>query len=284
MQNVWLITGASSGLGRQLVELALERGDRVAAVIRRESALEDLQQQYGNALTVEVFDIRNTDRIQQAVNSAATAWGKIDVLVNNAGYVLRGAAEEVSDVQIERQFEVNLLAPIQVTRCVLPQMRKQRGGRIVQISSMGGQAAFPTVSLYHAAKWGLEGFTDALRQEVAPFGIQLTIVEPGGMRTSFDANAVHAEPIDAYEQTTVGLFRRKTREAKDTKYPNDPRKIAQAIIASIDAEVAPERLVLGADAYDVVHRALSQRLAALEAQEDAAMSTGLEYEAKHHAA
>jgi NAD(P)-dependent dehydrogenase (short-subunit alcohol dehydrogenase family) len=279
-----LITGASSGLGRQLTELALERGDRVAAVVRRENALEDLQRQYGNTLTVEVFDIRNTERVQQTVHSVATAWGRIDVLVNSAGYVLRGAAEEVSDSQIERQFEVNLLAPIQVTRCVLPQMRKQRAGRIVQISSMGGQAAFPTVSLYHAAKWGLEGFTDALRQEVAPFGIQLTIIEPGGMRTSFDANAVHAEPIGAYEQTAVGLFRRKAREAKDTKYPNDPRKIAQAIVATVDQDVAPERLVLGADAYEVVHRALSQRLAALEAQEDTAMSTGLDYEAKHHAA
>jgi NAD(P)-dependent dehydrogenase (short-subunit alcohol dehydrogenase family) len=284
LQKAWLITGASSGLGRQLVELALERGDRVAAVVRDAVTLADLKRQYGNALAIEVFDIRNTDRVQQTVNSVATAWGKIDVLVNNAGYVLRGAAEEVSDVQIERQFEVNLLAPIQVTRCVLPQMRKQRGGRIVQISSMGGQAAFPTVSLYHAAKWGLEGFTDSLRHEVAPFGIQLTIVEPGGMRTLFDANAVHAEPIDAYEQTTVGLFRRKTREAKGASYPNDPRKVAQAIIASTDADVAPERLVLGADAYEVVHRALSQRLEALEAQEDTAMSTGLDHEPRHRAA
>jgi short-subunit dehydrogenase len=270
-----LITGASSGLGRQLAELALERGDRVAAVARHADALDDLRQRYASALMVDAFDIRNAERVQQTINSVATAWGKIDVLVNNAGYVLRGAAEEVSDVQIERQFEVNLLAPIQVTRCVLPQMRKQRGGRIVQISSMGGQAAFPTASIYHAAKWGLEGFSDALRQEVAPFGIQLTIVEPGGMRTSFSANAVHAEPIDAYEQTTVGMFRRKTRDAADASYPNDPRKVAHAIIASIDADVAPERLVLGADAYDVIHRALAQRLATLEAQQEVAQSTRL---------
>ncbi|CAB3745883.1 SDR family oxidoreductase [Paraburkholderia solisilvae] len=275
MQKVWLITGASSGLGRQLVELTLARGDRVAAVVRKADALADLQQRYGNALTVEAFDIRDTDRMQQTINSVATAWGKIDVLVNNAGYVLRGAAEEVSDAQIERQFAVNLLAPIQVTRCVLPQMRKQRGGRIVQISSMGGQAAFPTASLYHAAKWGLEGFTDALRHEVAPFGIQLTIVAPGGMRTSFNANAVQAEPIDAYEQTAVGMFRHRSREAGDANYGGDPRKVAQAIIAATDADTAPERLVLGADAYTVVHRALTQRLAALEAQQDIAMSTQL---------
>ncbi|CAB3761883.1 SDR family oxidoreductase [Paraburkholderia humisilvae] len=276
MQKVWLITGASSGLGRQLVELALERGERVAAVVRRPHALDELQQRYGNRLTVETFDIRNTERVQQTINSVATAWGKIDVLVNNAGYVLRGAAEEVSDAQIERQFAVNLLAPIQVTRCILPLMRKQRGGRIVQISSMGGQAAFPSASVYHAAKWGLEGFTDALRQEVAPFGIQLTIVEPGGMRTSFSSNAVHAEPIDAYEQTTVGLFRRRIQHAGAASDPGDPRKVAQAIVASMDADIAPERLVLGADAYDVIRRALAQRLATLEAQQEVAHSTSLD--------
>src|ERR1700754_4870033 len=137
MQKVWLITGGSSGLGRQLVELALERGDRVAAVVRRAETLDDLQQQYGSALKIDAFDITNADRVQQTINSVATAWDRIDVLVNNAGYVLRGAAEEVSDAQIERQFAVNLLAPIQVTRCALRQMRKQQSGRIVQISSMG---------------------------------------------------------------------------------------------------------------------------------------------------
>lgn len=197
-------------------------------------------------------------------------------MVSNAGYGLFGAAEEISDEQILRQINTNLIGSIQVARAAIPHLRAQGGGRIIQLSSMGGQIAFPTLGLYHATKWGIEGFFEAVHQEIAAFGIQVTLVEPGSARTNFGgSSADRGQILEVYDKTAVGDLRRAFA-AGQFPVPGDPAKIACAIIASADAEKAPYRLILGSDAYQLVHQALSTRLAALEAQKELAYSTDAE--------
>ena len=199
--KTWLITGASSGLGRLMCQSLLDRGDRVVASVRREAALEDMRVQYGDNLQVMVLDISNTAAIKPAVD-AAFAWaGQIDIVVSNAAYGLFGAAEELSDKQIERQIATNLMGSIQLIRAAIPFLRQQGGGRIVQLSSEGGQIAYPDFSLYHATKWGIEGFVEAVRQEVAAFGIDFLLVEPGPTATQFGAGLDIADALPAYRNT-----------------------------------------------------------------------------------
>lgn len=274
--RTWFITGTSTGFGRQLTEILLARGEVVAATARDIATLSGLKARYGNSLWAAELDVTQTDAVRRVIGQAFADLGRIDVIVSNAGYGLFGAAEELSDDQILRQIDTNLIGSIQVARAALPHLRAQGGGRIVQLSSAGGQIAFPGLSLYHATKWGIEGFFEALTQEVAPFGIQTTLVEPGGARTDFGGRSIDAAvPLDAYEATPVGHFRRilSDIEGNLSMIPGDPVKIAQAIIASVDAPQAPRRLTLGSDAYGMVSAALADRLAALEAQKDLALST-----------
>src|SRR5262249_31062222 len=180
----WFITGVNSGLGRHMTEQLLARGDQVAGTVRKMDAMNDLKARYGDLLWLAHLDLTDTPAIREVVNKAFADLGKIDVVVNNAGYGPFGAAEELTDDQILHQLNTNLLGSIQVVPAVLPHLRAQRGGRIIQLSTYGGQAAFPGGSLYHASKWGIEGFIEATMQEVAPFHIGVTIVEPGGARTA----------------------------------------------------------------------------------------------------
>jgi NAD(P)-dependent dehydrogenase (short-subunit alcohol dehydrogenase family) len=277
-QRTWFITGTSSGFGRQLTELLLARGDRVAATARKLSSLDDLQARYGERLWAAVLDVTDTAAVRRVVDHAFESLGRIDAVVSNAGYGLMGAAEEVSDAQIQRQFDTNVMGSIQLIRACLPHLRAQGGGRILQLSSMGGQVAFPGLSLYHASKWAMEGFCESLMAEVAPFNIQVTLVEPGGARTEFAAASMAAgEPMAVYENTPVGHLRRNL-EASDrkTRTKGDPLKMAQAMIDSVDQEKAPKRLTLGSDAYTMVSAALKARLADLEAQKDIALSTDID--------
>jgi NAD(P)-dependent dehydrogenase (short-subunit alcohol dehydrogenase family) len=179
MTRTWLITGASSGLGRLMTERLLVRGDRVVATTRREDSLADLQWEHGDRLVVSVLDLTDTAGIRAVLASAFRQLGQIDVLVSNAGYGLFGAAEEVTDAQIDHQIATNLIGSIQFIRTAIPRLRQQGGGCIVQVSSEGGQIAYPNFSVYHATKWGIEGFIESVAQEVAPFGIDFIIVEPG---------------------------------------------------------------------------------------------------------
>ncbi|MRX08091.1 SDR family oxidoreductase [Pseudoduganella sp. FT25W] len=272
-QRTWLITGISSGFGRHMSEQLLARGERVAGTVRTLSSVDDLKARYGDQLWLARLDVTDTPAIRGVVDAAVAALGRIDVVVNNAGYGLFGAAEEVTDEQITQQIQTNLIGSIQVARAVLPHLRAQGGGRILQISTVGGQAAFPGASLYHAGKWGIEGFADALQQEVAGFGIGVTIVEPGGARTEFRYGSSQLAPrIAAYDGTPASMARRMLEERKAVP-PGDPARMVELMIASVDQQPAPKRLALGSDAYTAMQRALSARLAELEAQKDLAFST-----------
>ena len=271
--RTWFITGTSSGFGRQLTEQLLARGDRVFATLRRRGALDDLAAAHGDRLHVAELDVTDGAAIRRVVDQAFAALGRIDVVVNNAGYGLFGAAEELSDEQIRHQIDTNVVGSIQVTRAALPHLRAQGGGRILQLSSMGGQMAYPGLSLYHTTKWAIEGFFESVAQEVAPFGIEVTLVEPGSASTNFGSDSLVSAPaIAAYDRTPVGDFRR-VRMSGAFPRPGDPAKMARAMIASVDRTPAPKRLTLGSDAYTKMHEALTQRLAALEAQKDIAFST-----------
>jgi NAD(P)-dependent dehydrogenase (short-subunit alcohol dehydrogenase family) len=191
--RTWFVTGASRGFGRELTEQLLARGDRVAATLRRPEQLDDLAEAHGDRLWRAALDVADTERLRAVVDAAFAALGPIDVVVSNAGSGTFGAAEELTDAQVEGMLAVNLTASINLARAAVPHLRDHGGGLLMQISSMGGQLSFPAFSLYHASKWGIEGFYEALAPEVAPFGIRTTLVEPGMIRTSFFDAAQHAE-------------------------------------------------------------------------------------------
>ncbi|PLR50295.1 SDR family oxidoreductase [Chimaeribacter arupi] len=262
--KTWLITGASSGLGRLMCENLLARGDRVVASVRREAALEDIRVQYGDNLQVVVLDISKTATIRPLVEAAFAQAGRIDVVVSNAAYGLFGAAEELDDRQIERQIATNLTGSIQLIRAVIPFMRQQGGGRIVQVSSEGGQIAYPGFSVYHATKWGIEGFVEAVRQEVAAFGIDFLLVEPGPTATQFGAGLDIADALPVYRETAAGKLRAALMSG-EFAIKGDAQKCVTAIITAADAAGPPLRLPLGSTAYDNIDAALQMRLDALHA-------------------
>ena len=273
--RTWFVTGVSSGFGRIMTEQLLAKGDRVAGTVRKMDGISDLKARYGDRLWLAYLDMTDTPAIRRVVDKAFADLGKIDVVVSNAGYGLFGAAEELSDEQILHQFSTNLLGPIHVVRAVLPHLRVQGGGRIIGISTYGGQAAFPGGSFYHASKWGLEGFLDSIGQEVAAFNIGVTIVEPGGARTNFRfGGAQLGTQMEAYKGTPAAMVHAMIRDT--SRLPQgDPLRMVKVIIDTIDHDPAPKRIALGSDAYTIMHKALTERLAALEAQKDMAFSTDL---------
>jgi len=273
MGRTWLITGVSSGFGREMAQQLLARGERVAGTVRDRDGMRDLQARYGDALWLGELEMTDGAAIRRVVDAAFTAMGRIDVVVSNAGYGLFGAAEELTDEQIEHQLDTNLLGSIRLLRAALPHLRRQGGGRILQLSTVGGQAAFPGASVYHASKWGIEGFVDALAQEVGVFGIGCTLVEPGGARTGFRYRSSQLAPkLDAYAGSPASHARTMIEEG--TSIPiGDPVRMVEHMIASVDQQPAPRRLALGSDAWQVMHRQLSERLAGLEAQKAVAFST-----------
>lgn len=254
-----------------MVERLLARGDRVAATLRRTDALADLQTQYGDALRVFVLDVTDVVQMRTAVKQAFERLDRIDVAVSNAGYGLFGAGEEASDAQIDRQIATNLTGSIQFIRALLPRMRAQGGGRIVQVSSEGGQVAYPNFSLYHATKWGIEGFIQSVSQEVAPFNIDFLIAEPGPTATNFAAGMDNAQTMDAYDQTPAGDVRRAVRSGTFA-IRGDAGKTVDAIIAAADSKTPPLRLALGSNAYMTIGKALTERLSILERYKDITLS------------
>ena len=269
--KTWLITGASSGLGHLMCEKLLARGDRVVATVRREVALADMRTQYGDRLQVLVLDLSMTATIRPAVEAAFAQAGRIDIVVSNAAYGLFGAAEELSDTQIERQLTTNLMGSIQLIRAAIPFLRQQGGGRSVQMSSEGGQIAYPNFSLYHASKWGIEGFVEAVRQEVAAFGIDFLLVEPGPTATQFGAGLDMADALPEYQETAAGKMREALRSG-ELVIKGDAEKCVTAMIAAADADSPPLRLPLGSTAYDNIDAALRARLEALHAMKAVAYS------------
>jgi NAD(P)-dependent dehydrogenase (short-subunit alcohol dehydrogenase family) len=271
MMKTWFITGTSSGLGRLIAERLLQRGDRVVATLRREGALDELKKQYDDRLHVLTFDVTDIRAVHSNITAAFEAMGRIDVIVNNAGYGLFGAAEEVTDEQIDRQIATNLTGSIQVIRAALPHLRRQGGGRIVQVSSEGGQIAYPNFSLYHATKWGIEGFVESVAKGVRPFGIDFVIVEPGPTSTQFGAGLDHAVPMPEYDDTPAGDVRRAIA-SNSFAIRGDAGKTVAAMIVAADSAHPPLRLTLGGGAYDSIRAALAERLRVLEAQKDIAFS------------
>lgn len=266
--RTWFITGATHGLGREITERLLARGDRVAGVGRNQDALAELSDKYGAAFWPSVLDVTDTSAVKTVVDAAAAALGRLDVVVNNAGYGLFGAAEEFTDEQIDHQIATNLTGSIAVARAALPYLRAQGGGRIVQMSTFGGQFATAGGSLYNASKFGIEGFMEALAKEVAPFGIGVTIIEPGGTATGFRSNAQLSAPMAAYDDTPAAAVRGLATGTRPS--PGDPKKVAAMTIAAADQHPAPLRVVLGSDSFQYVHQGLTERLTSIADQQDSA--------------
>lgn len=252
----WFITGASRGFGDVWTRAALRRGDRVVATARDVSTLKPLAGEFGDAVLPLTLDVTDREAAFAAVAQGAERFGGIDVVVNNAGYGLFGAVEEVTEAQARAQLETNVLGALWVTQAVLPGMRERGRGHILQVSSIGGVAAFPMLGLYNASKWGLEGFSESLAQEVAPHGIKVTIIEPGPYGTDWNgSSAVHAEPRPAYEHV-----REARRAAAAGRVPIDPEVTAEAILAVVDAERPPLRLFLGSYCLPIAERVYTERM------------------------
>ncbi len=273
-QRTWFITGVSSGFGRQLTDQLLKRGDRVVGTVRDTGKVADLLDRYHDTFRAEVLDVTDTAAIREVVERSFAQLGRIDVVISNAGYGLFGAAEELTDKQIDHMIATNLVGSIQLIRAVLPHLRVQGGGRIIQISSYGGQVAFPGNSMYHATKWGIEGFVESVAQEVASFGIGMTIVDPGGARTEFRyGSAQVAKLMPIYDDTPAHSFLRML-DPKNGLAPGDPARMAARIIESADVEPAPLRMMLGSQALASTLTTLRKRIAGFEAQTGLAASTG----------
>lgn len=258
MSKTWFITGASRGFGKEFAKAALGRGDTVAATARDISALDDLVDAYGDAILPLQLDVTDRDAVFAAVAAAHTQLGRLDVVVNNAGYGLFGTVEEITEQQLRHQLEVNLFGVFHVTQAVLPILREQQGGHIIQISTVGGVAAFPNLGGYHASKWALEGLSDALSQEVAGFGIKVTLVEPGGFSTDWGgSSAVHATPQPQYDGLREGLAAQLAQIGASV---GDPTAAGAAILDLADAAEPPLRVFFGITPTKVIPYVYQQRL------------------------
>jgi NAD(P)-dependent dehydrogenase (short-subunit alcohol dehydrogenase family) len=258
----WFITGVSSGFGRALAEAVLAKGHKVIGTVRQEEARAPFEAlSPGNAAAV-VLDVTDEAGVHTVVDEVVQRHGRIDVLVNNAGYGLEGAVEEVSLDQVRDQFEVNVFGPVAVMQAALPHMRKQRSGHVINVTSMGGLTAFPGVGIYNGSKFALDGISEALAKEVRPLGIKVTIVAPGSFRTDWAGRSlVHVgKPISEYEPTAGAL--RQSLAERNGRQGGDPKKAAAAIIAVTEANEPPLRLVLGPDAL----RFVGDKLGALQAE------------------
>lgn len=254
--RVWLITGCSSGFGKVLGQKALERGDRVAVTARHPATLAHFREAFGDRALPLRLDVTDPAQVRAAVADAVAAFGRIDVLVNNAGYGLQCAAEEASDAQIRELFEVNFFGALDLIRAALPQMREQGGGaHIVNISSVGGRLSAPLIALYSASKWALEGLSLGLAAELAGFGIKVTAIEPGAFATGF-ADAV--QPPEARLDAYAGAHAFTESMLADMVYA-DPAGCADAILAAVDAPEPPRQLAVGGQAYAWVEQAVASQ-------------------------
>lgn len=255
-QKVWFITGTSRGFGREWTEAALKRGDLVAATARDPDSLATLVKTYGDAVLPLQLDVTDRAADFAAIKYAHERFGRLDVVVNNAGYGLFGTVENLSEEQARAQMETNFFGALWVTQAALPYLREQKSGHILQISSIGGIVAFPLLGLYHASKWALEGMSEALAQEVAPLGIYVTLIEPGGFNTDWSgSSSVQVTPDPGY------AFLLDAREKRRAQLPpRDPTATQQAILILVDTPNPPLRLFLGSSPLAIARRFYEQRL------------------------
>ncbi|MCC5615042.1 SDR family NAD(P)-dependent oxidoreductase [Nostoc sp. CHAB 5836] len=279
--RIWFITGCSKGLGRALAETVLERGETVVLTARNLQQIEDLVTKFPNRTLAVQLDVTKPKEIQEAVKQAIAKFGRIDVLVNNAGYGVLGAIEEVSNEEVRRQFETNFFGVLEVLRNVLPQMRQQRSGHILNISSVGGFVSYAGTGIYNGAKFAIEGISEALAQEVTPLGIKITIVEPGAFRTNFVTRSlvITDSEINDYE-SVIGEMRQGARDILDMKLeflePGDPKKAALAMIQVVDSENPPLRLLLGEDAIYAINAKLEAVKTELDAWREVSLNTAFD--------
>ena len=247
MEKVWLITGCSTGFGRELAKAALLNGDKVAVTARKTADVEDIVAGENNALSLSL-DVTNGGQIKSAVNAVMEKWGRIDVLVNNAGIGYFGAVEESEDAAVRQMFEINFFGLAHVTQAVLPIMRKQRSGHVVNIASIGGLRAFPAVGFYNATKFAVDGLSEALAKEVAPLGIKVTIVAPSGFRTDWAGRSAEDTAIKIPDYAETSKLNQDTIRGNSGNQPGDPKLAALAIIKAVESDKPPLRLLLGAAA------------------------------------
>ncbi|NUW33268.1 SDR family NAD(P)-dependent oxidoreductase [Nonomuraea sp. SMC257] len=261
MSKVWFVTGSSRGLGRDFVEAALARGDRVAATARSTASLDELVATYGDAVLPLRMDVSDKAAVLASVKRAAEHFGRLDVIVNNAGYAQIGAIEELTERELRDQMETNLFGAVWVIQAALPYLREQRSGHIIQLSSAAGVIAMPLGGAYHASKWALEGLNEALAGEVADFGVKVTIIEPGGFATRGGKNPDPldnghvAEPDPAYD----GL-RRRLGAVAGKQPAGDPAAAARTLLKLVDSDNPPLRILFGQGFYPMIQQAYADRL------------------------
>jgi NAD(P)-dependent dehydrogenase (short-subunit alcohol dehydrogenase family) len=281
MAKVWLITGSSRGFGRALAAAALEDGDRVVATARRPEQLDDLVSRYGDRVRAAALDVTDPAAARAAVQTAVEAFGSLDVVVNNAGYANSAAIEETPDDDFRAQVEANLFGAVNVTKAALPVLRGQRSGHFIQFSSIGGRVGgTPGLAAYQTAKWGLEGFSEVLANEVKPLGIKVTIVEPGAFRTDWAGSSMHIPPVGDDYEPTVGVTSRNIA-ASSGHQPGDPARAARIITDIVNLPDPPLRLLLGAGA--VASAAETSRARAAEAERWADVSRSADFPARQPA-
>src|ERR1700749_1214494 len=264
MDKVWLVTGSASGLGRNIAEAVLESGDRLVATARDPGRLDDLVNKFGERVRAVSLDVADESAAQAAVQVAIDVFGRLDVVVNNAGYGDIAPFEQLSAERFKAVMDTNFYGVVHVTRAALPVMRKQRSGWILQVSSVGGRLALPGSTPYHAAKWAVGGFTESLAQELAPFGVKVCALEPGGMRTNWGTRAHKDTPdlLADYEPSVGAVI--KSLESLWGRENSDPAKVAQVILRLADSDRLPAHLLLGSDAVQYAGQAEATRAADAE--------------------
>jgi NAD(P)-dependent dehydrogenase (short-subunit alcohol dehydrogenase family) len=275
MSRTWLITGASRGFGRNLTEAVLEAGDAVLATARRPEQLDDLVARYGERIRAVTLDVTDAAAAAGAVAEATAVFGRLDVVVNNAGYANSAPIEEMAEDDFRAQIETNLFGVVNVSRAALPVFRAQRSGTFVQFSSIGGRVGgTPGMGAYQTAKFAVEGFSEVLASEVAPFGVKVIIVEPGAFRTDWQGSSMtrHAVGLD-YEETVGAIHR--YRDEHDGRQPGDPARGAKVVVDVVGTENPPRRLILGGDAVVAAQKATEER--AVETEQWAAVSRSADF-------
>jgi NAD(P)-dependent dehydrogenase (short-subunit alcohol dehydrogenase family) len=274
--KVWFITGSSTGFGRILAEQLLAKGERVVATARKTEQLKDLVDRYPDRAIALPVDVTNPQQVRAAVDHAIATFGRIDVLVNNAGYGMMGAVEEVTDAEVRQQYETNVFGALDVMRAVLPHMRRQRSGHMLNLSSVGGVVSFPRAGIYCSTKFALEALSEAMAKEVAPLGIKITLVEPGAFRTDFNGRSlITTDNLIADYDEAIGGFREWVRDV-DGKQPGDPAKAVTAMIQVVESENPPLRLPLGEDSVRAIEAKLASVRAEVDTARDVAVNTAFD--------
>lgn len=273
MSKVFLVTGSTRGLGRQIAEKVLAAGHRLVATARKPEQLADLVERYGSQVRTVELDVTDPAAARAAVTAAVDAFGRLDVVVNNAGYANVASVEDITDSDFREQLDTNLLGVVNVTKAALPVLREQGSGHIIQVSSVGGRMTTPGMSAYQAAKFAVGGFSEVLAQEVAPLGIKVTVLEPGGMRTDWAGPSMTIHPVSTAYEPTVGNVITMLRSNLVHQAAGDPAKVADVVLTVADLDEPPVRLLLGSDAVGYVQQIDAARIASDEKWRDLSVST-----------